>query len=128
MSRIRGKNTRPELMLRKALYSLGLRYRLHVPLPGRPDVLITRARVAVFVDGAFWHGRDLRKLARELKVRRRFWLSKLRANVARDRRTRAQLRGMGYSVVRFWDDEVVRNPEACAAMVCRFVRSRLTKG
>lgn len=125
MSRIRGKNTRPEMALRRALHALGLRYRLHPKLPGRPDVWFVKAQVAVFVDGAFWHGRDLRALARQLRVRRRFWLAKIGANVARDRKNRAALRRMGYRVVRFWHDQVLGDPQKCARSVFELVRSRL---
>src|SRR2546425_3625086 len=101
MSRIRGKNTRPELVLRRALHSLGLRYRLHAQLPGRPDVLFVRVKVAVFVDGAFWHGRGIESLARELRVHRSFWLKKIRGNMARDLRNTRELRRLGYRVIRF---------------------------
>lgn len=127
MSRIRGKNTRPEIALRHALHALGLRYRLHAKLPGRPDVLFVTARVAVFVDGAFWHGRDMKSLARELRVRRRFWLAKIQANIVRDRRNRASLRGMGYRVLRFWHDDVLTDPQRCAAKVLRVVRARVSR-
>ena len=126
MSRIRGKDTRPERALRHALHSLGLRYRLHAPLPGKPDVLFVRAKVAVFVDGAFWHGRDIASLKRELKVHRTLWLKKIQANVARDRRNAADLHKLGYRVMRFWHDEVLEGPQRCAQAVLRVVRARLT--
>lgn len=124
MSRIRGKNTQPELALRRALHSLGLRYRLHPRLPGRPDVLFVRAMIAVFVDGAFWHGRDIQSLKHELRVHRNFWLRKIRANVARDRRNTRELRKLGYRVIRFWHDDVLKSPERCAAAVLRVVRAK----
>ena len=124
MSRVRGRDTKPEIALRKALHALGLRYRLHGDLPGRPDIVFARARLAVLVDGAFWHGRDLVGLERQLYVRKKFWLSKIRANVERDRRNEADLRRLGYLVVRFWDDEVTKNPARCAHAVLRLYRRR----
>jgi|SRR5690349_11884576 len=122
MSRIKGKDTKPELVLRSALHSLGLRYRVHVKLPGHPDILFLRKRVAVFVDGAFWHGRDMRKLRDELKVHRNFWLAKIEDNISRDRRNRRALRRLGYRVLRFWDDQVLRAPEKCAHKVLQLVK------
>jgi len=124
MSRIRGKNTKPELVLRRALHSLGLRYRLHAGLPGHPDILFVRARVAVFVDGAFWHGRDMRVLRGKLKVHRRFWLAKIGATVSRDRRNRSALRRLGFRVLSFWDDQVLSAPGKCAGKVLLVVRER----
>lgn len=124
MSRIAGKNTRPELVLRRALHRLGLRYRLHAPVPGRPDIIFIRAKVAVFVDGAFWHGRDFKSLERQIKVHRRFWLEKIRANMARDRRNTRELQKLGYHVARFWHDDVLGRPDHCAAQVFRVVRDR----
>ena len=124
MSRIRGKNTRPEMVLRGALHALGLRYRLHASLPGRPDILFVRPKVAVFVDGGFWHGRDLKKLAGQLHVRKRFWLQKINANVERDRRNAKELKKRGYCVLRFWDDEVLKNPEKCARKVQKTLMRR----
>jgi DNA mismatch endonuclease (patch repair protein) len=125
MSRIRGKNTKPELVLRSALHSIGLRYRLHARLPGHPDILFVRARVAVFVDGAFWHGRNMQALRGELKVHRGFWLAKIGANVARDRKNRTALRRLGFRVLRFWDDQILDAPSKCAGKVFQLVRRRI---
>jgi DNA mismatch endonuclease (patch repair protein) len=125
MSRVRGKNTKPEIALRRALHAHGLRFRLHAALPGRPDIVFVSARIAVFVDGAFWHGRDLERLPEQLHVRRKFWLDKIRANVERDRRNDADLGRIGFHVMRFWADEVVRAPDACAKRVLRIYQRRM---
>lgn len=117
MSRVRGRDTKPELALRRAIHALGLRFRVHAKLPGRPDIVFARVRLAVFVDGAFWHGRDLAELPSQLHVRRKFWLDKIRANIERDRRKDAELRGLGFRVMRFWDDEVLKAPDVCARKV-----------
>jgi DNA mismatch endonuclease (patch repair protein) len=127
MSRIRARNTRPELVLRRALYQRGFRYRIHVSLPGRPDIFFARAKVAVFVDGEFWHGRHIRRLGRELKVNRQFWLSKIRANRARDRRNEAALRRLGLMVLRIWDRDILADPDYCAEQVLVHVQRRLRR-
>lgn len=96
MSRIGGKNTKPELQLRRALFALGLRYRLHVKnLPGSPDLVFPRYRVVVFVNGCFWHQHSCR-LFQWPKGNRAFWHRKLIQNVRRDQRVRRQLRKLGW--------------------------------
>jgi DNA mismatch endonuclease, patch repair protein len=115
MSRIRGRNTRPEIVLRTALWSLGLRYRLHFPIPGKPDVAFPRQRVAVFVDGCFWHGCPEHSV--KPKTNSAFWTDKLRKNVARDRRNELELAELGWTFVRFWEHELDQSPEDCAASV-----------
>lgn len=116
MSRIRGRDTGPELLLRQALRSAGLRgYRLHVQgIPGRPDVVFRRQRVAVFVDGAFWHGHP--SAFREGKSGE-FWDRKIAENRARDRRYDESLRASGWHVLRLWDFEIERDAEACVQRV-----------
>jgi len=105
MSRMPRKNTGPELALRRELHRRGLRYRLHAALPGRPDIAFTAARLAVFVDGCFWHACPLHgTLPRN---NRGWWRDKMDANVGRDRSKDAQLRGLGWTVVRVWEHEPV---------------------
>ena len=127
MSRIRSRDTRPELALRKALHACGLRYRLCQPLPGRPDIVFPRARLAVFVDGAFWHGRDFALLKQQIKVRRKFWVNKIGANIDRDRRNDSELRRLGYRVIRFWHDRVLKHPERCAKSIARCYSARIAQ-
>jgi len=109
------------------MHRLGLRYQLHADLPGKPDILLKRSRVVVFVDGGFWHGRDFDRLGPQLHVRRKFWLEKISANIARDQRNTIALRKLGYKVLRFWDDDVLRAPGWCARSVFRVQASRLPK-
>ena len=115
MSRIRGRNTRPEIALRVALWSLGLRYRLHYPLPGKPDIAFPHQHVAVFVDGCFWHGCPEHSV--KPKTNRTFWNEKLGKNMERDRRNEFKLTELGWTFVRFWEHEVDWSPEKCAATV-----------
>ncbi len=104
MARIKGRNTSPELALRRALWAAGLRYRLHRKLPGTPDVAFVGARVAVFMDGCFWHGCPLHYSFPS--TRPEFWAAKLRGNVERDSRVDTQLAELGWTTLRFWEHEL----------------------
>lgn len=106
MSRIIGRNTKPELLLRRSLWSRGARYRLSARLPaGRPDLVFPKRKLAVFVDGCFWHGCPLH-YARP-RSNEAFWSSKLVENVVRDARQTQALKCSGWSVVRLWEHEVI---------------------
>jgi DNA mismatch endonuclease, patch repair protein len=103
MSRVRGKNTEPELVVRRGLHSKGLRFRLHrKDLPGSPDIVLTRYRCVVFVHGCFWHGHDCprRKLP---STRTEFWAAKIGANKARDARDVSRLVASGWRVIVVWE-------------------------
>jgi len=105
MARIRGKHTRPEVLLRKALWAAGLRYRLYGRTPiGRPDIVLKARRVAIFVDGCFWHGCP-RHYVRP-RSRTAFWAAKLLDNFERDRRQTLQLEKEGWRVYRVWEHEI----------------------
>jgi len=107
MSRIRGKDTRPELALRKVLHGLGLRYRLHGKgLPGKPDLVFPRYKAVVFVHGCFWHRHPGCSIATTPKSNTAFWLEKFEKNVARDARVTAQLEGQGWRVLVAWECEL----------------------
>lgn len=107
MSRIRGKDTRPELLLRKALHRLGLRYRLHgTGLPGKPDLVFPRYKAVVFVHGCFWHHHTGCKIATTPKSNTPFWLEKFEKNVARDIRVAAELEALGWRVFVVWECEL----------------------
>ena len=103
------RDTKPELALRRALYARGLRYRVDChDLPGKPDIVFRGARVAVFVDGDFWHGRDLEARIAKLKNGHNaaYWVEKIRGNVERDRRHNSSLREAGWTVLRFWERDI----------------------
>lgn len=123
MSRVRGKDTRPELLLRRGLVRAGLvGYRLHDGrFPGRPDVAYSRWKVAVFVDGAWWHGRPDRFHPERSSD---FWRKKIEGNMARDLRVDRDLSAAGWVVVRLWDDEVARDVAACVQRVAQALRER----
>lgn len=102
MSRIGGKNTAPEILVRKLLHSLGYRYRLHRrDLPGTPDIAFPSRRKAIFVNGCFWHAHGCR-IGQPPKSRRRYWAAKFERNRCRDRENIADLRALGWKVFTVW--------------------------
>lgn len=104
MSRIRGKNTAPEKLVRSALHRTGYRFRLHSKqLPGSPDVVLPKYRTVVFVHGCFWHHHGGCRFAYTPKSRRAFWNAKFKANGERDRRNVRELRRLGWKVVTVWE-------------------------
>jgi DNA mismatch endonuclease, patch repair protein len=125
MSRIRGKNTRPEMRLRLALWAVGLRYRIHARLPGRPDVVFPSARVAVFVDGCFWHGCPDHGV--KPKTNAQFWEEKIASNAARDRRNNAALQEAGWSIVRIWEHELRGDLTGVVRRIRKLVVSRRSR-
>nr|VFK21856.1 MAG: T/G mismatch-specific endonuclease [Candidatus Kentron sp. LPFa]VFK35239.1 MAG: T/G mismatch-specific endonuclease [Candidatus Kentron sp. LPFa] len=120
MSRVRGRNTKPEILLGKALWARGARYRLQVKLPGRPDLVFPGKRLAVFVDGCFWHGCPIH--GEIPATNREFWEKKLGDNLARDRRIDAELSGMGWRVVRIWVHEIKQGVAVAAEKVMVAIR------
>ncbi|MBK8979624.1 MAG: very short patch repair endonuclease [Planctomycetes bacterium] len=113
MARIKGRNTAPELLLRRLLWRRGVRYRLHYRTSaGRPDLAFVGARIAVFIDGCFWHGCPEHYVPPRSSTE--FWSTKLRGNVERDQRQTARLEAEGWTVLRFWEHEVFEEPERVA--------------
>lgn len=112
MSRIRGKNTKPELTLRSLLHASGLRFRLHCrDLPGRPDVVLPKYRTAVFVHGCFWHRHQDCPHATIPKTRPHFWVKKFEATVARDAAKAEELEASGWHVHTVWECELKEDAE-----------------
>lgn len=126
MSRQRRRDTTPEVKLRRRLHALGLRFRVDAPLPGlarrRADVLFTRARIAVFVDGCFWHGCPTHGTLP--KANAAWWTDKLARNMARDRATDAHLKALGWSSLRFWEHD---DPDTAAEAVRRVWAERVAR-
>ena len=120
MSQIRSKDTKPELRMRDLLRQNGLRFKMHPKLPGTPDFLV-EGRIAVFVNGDFWHGWDYHH---GRVPRQKYWRTKIESNMARDQRVQRQLRYQGYSVLNFWEHDVNRNAEKCIRKVRRSWRQR----
>jgi DNA mismatch endonuclease (patch repair protein) len=118
MSRIRSKNTSIELLLQKALWHAGVRYRKNYSkVPGHPDIAITKHKVAVFCDGEFWHGKDWGEKRDKFKSNSDYWIQKIERNMARDKKCSAELEALGWTVVRFWGDEINKELPACVDKV-----------
>lgn len=126
MSNIRGKDTKPELALRRALHARGFRFRLHVEnVPGRPDIVFPKYRAVVFVHGCFWHRHAGCRYATVPKTREDFWNKKFAANVSRDAAVHERLTSKGWRVATVWEC-ALRNPNALtqtAEMVATWLKS-----
>jgi len=122
MSRIRGKNTSPELKIRKMLYARGLRgYRVHYDLPGKPDIVFTKKRIAIFIDGCYWHKCPL--CFREPQTNHEFWMDKINSNVKRDKEVNIMLKSDGWQVLRFWEHQVRKEPEIVINKIAEVLHS-----
>ena len=109
MAAIRGKDTAPELAVRRILHAMALRFRLHrKDLPGRPDIVLPKHRTVVFVHGCFWHRHEGCRYATTPKTRQEFWQTKFAANVERDSRNRTDLQQLGWRVIVVWECELLQ--------------------
>jgi DNA mismatch endonuclease (patch repair protein) len=110
MSRIRGKDTAPEIKFRKLLWAEGIRgYRIHFNLPGKPDIVFTKKKIVVFIDGCLWHKCPV--CFQEPETRKEFWMKKIQSNVDRDIRNNQNLTADGWIVIRIWEHEIRKEPD-----------------
>ena len=113
MSHIRGRDTKPELVVRSLLHRAGLRFSLRrKDLPGRPDLVLSKYQTVIFVHGCFWHRHKGCKVATVPKTRKAFWLAKFTGNVARDKRNIRSLERQDWKVIVVWSCDVLRDPKA----------------
>lgn len=123
MSKIKGKNTQPEILFRKALWALGIRYRLNVAkLPGKPDIVIGKYKIIIFIDGSFWHGYKWEDKKVRIKSNKDYWIKKIERNMERDIENTKALENMGYKVFRFWEHEVKKSLQECILLVQPFLK------
>ena len=116
MSRIRAKNTGPEVKLRKLLFANGIRgYRIYFNLPGKPDIVFTKKKIAIFIDGCFWHKCPV--CFQEPETRKEFWMKKIKSNIDRDKKVNASLNDLGWTVLRVWEHEIRKNPSVVIATI-----------
>lgn len=107
MAAIKGKDTKPEMIVRKYLFSRGLRFRVQVrKLPGNPDIVLPKYKTVVFVNGCFWHGHEGCRYYRLPKSNVEFWENKIKNNVARDARNEKELKALGWRVIRVWECDI----------------------
>ncbi len=129
MARVKNKDSKAEMAIRRRLHAMGLRYRLHYRIVGRPDIVFPARRVAVFVDGDFWHGnawklRGLGSLAELFPTRTEWWVAKITHTMERDAEVTRLLAEEGWTVLRFWESEVLADPDAVAEQIATVVRGR----
>ena len=120
MGKIRGKNTKPELAFRKALWAAGYRYRIdYKKLIGKPDIALKKYKTVIFIDGEFRHGHNWEERKHKIKSNREFWIPKIERNIQRDVEVNEALEKMGYTVFRFWETEVKKDLERCLQQVLK---------
>lgn len=125
MSHIHSKDTKPEIILRKALWKKGVRYRKNFKkLPGSPDIAITKYKIAVFVDGEFWHGYNWENKKESLKHNRSYWISKIENNMKRDKRNDCKLQEANWSTLHFWSLTVKNHTDYCVERILLEIRGR----
>lgn len=121
MSAIKSINTKPEISIRKGLYKLGLRFRTHSKLPGRPDVIFLKKKIAIFVNGCFWHGHKC-KFDHIPKTNSEFWSIKIKNNKIRDQKVIKQLKSQGWKILTVWECEIEKHLERSVVYIMKFVR------
>ncbi len=126
MSRVKSKNTKPELLMFLLLEEAGYKFEKHYPITGKPDIAFPEHKVAVFIDGEFWHGKDYKQIRDSIPP---FWVKKIGENLKRDGRNMRKLRSEGWRILHFWDKKVVKYPERSLRRITRFLeRVRISDG
>lgn len=118
MSAIKGRDTKPEMFFRKALWKWGIRYRKNVRLFGKPDIAVKKYKLAVFIDGDYWHGNNWRirgfpSLEAELETYSDYWQKKIRGNITRDKKVNDYYASLNWTVLRFWQSDIEKDLTAC---------------
>ena len=130
MQRIRSKDTSIEVLLRKALWAQGIRYRKnYTKLPGKPDIAITKYKIAIFCDSEFFHGKDWDKLKERLSRSEKgeYWICKIQRNQERDREIDQQLRFLEWTVIHFWGNEIKKNTDNCIRTIKEAIFERISE-
>ena len=125
MQAVKSKDTAIELLLRKELWSRGIRYRKNVKsIIGKPDIAFIKKKVAVFCDSEFWHGFDWEHKKTDIKSNRDFWIPKIEKNIARDKEVNDALAADGWIVLRFWGQQIKKDVKACADLIVAALKER----
>ena len=126
MQAVRSKDSRMELRLRKALWHKGYRYRKNYSqLEGKPDILLSKHRIAIFCDSEFWHGYDWENKKNNIKSNQEFWIPKIERNIKRDVEVNNILRSQNWTVLRFWGSEIKNNLDGCINLTERTISGKL---
>jgi len=121
MSRIRSKNTKIELKMKKMLADTGYKFEMHPEMYGNPDFAHKRKKIVIFCDGDFWHGY---RYGQKKRLAKKYWRDKIENNMRRDKRYSQKLRRDGWSVLRLWEHDIEKNPEKCRRKIVAKFRSR----
>ena len=125
MRAVKNKDSEIELLLRKELWSRGVRYRKNVnKITGKPDLAFVGKKVAVFCDSEFWHGYDWDVKKHEIKSRQDFWIPKIERTIQRDKEVNQRLQEQGWTVLRFWGKDIRRDPAACADLIVKVLKEK----
>ena len=123
MKQVKNKNTKIEITLRKELWNRGLRYQKNVTnIFGKPDLVFKGKKVAVFCDSEFWHGYNWEERKKDFKSHKEFWIPKIERNMERDKEVTTALQQQGWTVLRFWGNEIKKNTSGCADIIEKAVR------
>ena len=114
MQAIKNKDSKIEMLLRKALWKKGYRYRKNYKLlEGKPDIVLTKYKLVIFCDSEFWHGYDWNNKKHEIKSHKEFWYNKIESNIKRDKNVNYILKSQGWKVLRFWGKDIIKNTNEC---------------
>jgi DNA mismatch endonuclease Vsr len=119
MSHVRSKNTKPELFVFKALDKMEITYEKHFNIHGKPDIAFPDKKIAVFINGEFWHGRNFNK---EKEKYQKFWVDKISKNIARDRKNFLLLKKEGWSIIKIWDKDIEKHPKREIGKIMKAIR------
>lgn len=124
----RSTGTASEVLLAKALWAKGYRYRKNVKtVTGRPDIVFRRLKVAIFCDGEFWHGKNWAEKRNRISINRSYWINKIERNMSRDESTNRKLLMKGWTVIRFWHRDITSNIDACISKIERALNKKRRK-
>ena len=124
MSKIKSQNTQPEIKLRKYLWNIGYRYRLNVSsLAGKPDIVISKLKLIIFIDGEFWHGYKWKEKKNKIKANRQYWIPKIERNMKRDKVNNRKLRQEGWIVLRFWEHQIKKDFDSVIEKILSSINS-----
>ena len=124
MQQVKNKNSKIEVLLRKELWERGLRYRKNVNrIYGKPDIVFIGKKVAVFCDSEFWHGYNWEERKKDFKSHQEFWIPKIERNMQRDKEVTERLQSEGWTVLRFWGNDIKKNVSGCADIIEAQIRA-----
>jgi len=114
MQKIKSTKTKPEIAFKKALRKGNIRYRsCKKKLPGKPDIILFQKKIAIFIDGEFWHGYKWKEKKKRIRVHRDYWIPKIEKTIKRDKINTLKLKNMGWTVLRFWEHDIKKNIQKC---------------